>query len=97
MAYGAGLVAGLLGEIGRSFGATTLSRIADGVSYALPFEAMYRDALHRLSPSGPLGEIVQLGPLGGARSGGPGLWLYALAYVAACGALAVWVFGRSDL
>ena len=47
MAYGAGLVAGLLGEIGRSFDATTLTRIADGVCYALPFEALYRDALSR--------------------------------------------------
>jgi Cu-processing system permease protein len=97
MAYGAGLIAGLLGEIGRSLGATTLTHIADGVSYALPFEAMYRDALARLSPSGPLGQLVQLGPLGGARGGGPGLWIYAVGYVIACGALAVWAFGRSDL
>jgi Cu-processing system permease protein len=97
MAYGAGLIAGLLGEIGRSFGATTLSNIAQGVSYALPFEAMYRDALQRLSPAGPLGDIVQLGPLGGARSGGPGLWVYAIGYVVACGAVAAWAFGRSDL
>jgi ABC-type transport system involved in multi-copper enzyme maturation permease subunit len=97
MAYGAGLVAGLLGEIGRSLGATTLSHIADGVSYALPFEAMYRDALNRLSPGGPLAELVQLGPLGGARGGGPGLWLYAIGYVAACAVLAAWVFRNSDL
>jgi ABC-type transport system involved in multi-copper enzyme maturation permease subunit len=97
MAYGAGLIAGLLGEIGHSLGANTLSNIADGVSYALPFEAMYRDALNKLSPSGPLGELVQLGPLGGARSGGPGLWVYSICYMAACGALATWVFRRSDL
>jgi Cu-processing system permease protein len=97
MAYGAGLVAGLLGEIARTFDATTLSRIADGVSYLLPFEAMYRDALERLSPAGPLGQLVQLGPLGGARGGGVGLWFYVLVYVAACGALAVWAFARSDL
>jgi ABC-type transport system involved in multi-copper enzyme maturation permease subunit len=97
MAYGAGLVAGLLGEIARTFSATTLTRIADGVSYLLPFEAMYRDALQRLSPPGPLGQLVQLGPLGGARGGGTGLWLFVLAYIVVCGSLSVWSFGRSDL
>jgi hypothetical protein len=97
MAYGAGLVAGLLGEIAKAFDATTLSRIADVVSYLLPFEALYRDALSRLSPAGPLGQIVQLGPLGGAHSGGIGLWLYVVVYMAACGALTVRVFARSDL
>jgi Cu-processing system permease protein len=97
MAYGAGLVAGLLGEIGRGLGAHTLTRLADGVADVLPFEAMYRDALAKLSPSGPLGEIVQLGPLGGARGGGVGLWLYTAGYVAVCGVLAVRIFGRSDL
>ena len=97
MAYGAGLVAGLLGEIGRSLDATTLTRIADGVCYALPFEALYRDSLSRLTPAGLAGQIVQLGPLGGARGGGVALWVYTLCYVVACGALAVWVFSRSDL
>jgi Cu-processing system permease protein len=97
MAYGAGLIAGLLGEIARTFNATTLDHIANGVSYLLPFEAMYRDALARLSPEGPLGQLVQLGPLGGAKGGGVWLWLYAVVYVAGCGALARWVFARSDL
>jgi Cu-processing system permease protein len=97
MAYGAGLIAGLLGEIAHTFHATTLDHISTGVSYLLPFEAMYRDALARLSPEGPLGQLVQLGPLGGARGGGIGLWLYVVLYVAACGALARWVFARSDL
>jgi ABC-type transport system involved in multi-copper enzyme maturation permease subunit len=97
MAYGAGLVAGLLGEIGRSLDASTLTHIADGVCYALPFEALYRDALSKLTPPGLIGQIVQLGPLGGANSGGVGLWIYVLGYVAGCGAAAVAVFGRSDL
>lgn len=97
MAYGAGLVAGLLGEIARAFSATTLADIANGVSYLLPFEALYRDALARLSPAGPLGQLVQLGPLGGAKSGGVALWLYMLVYLAGCGAVAVWAFGRTDL
>jgi ABC-type transport system involved in multi-copper enzyme maturation permease subunit len=97
MAYGAGLVAGLLGEIGRSFQAPTLTHIADAVCYALPFEALYRDALSKLAPSGLIGKIVQLGPLGGAHSGGPALWIYVVAYVGGCAAAAIAVFGRSDL
>jgi hypothetical protein len=97
MAYGAGLIAGLLGEIGKQLGATTLARIAEVVSWALPFEAMYRDALQHLSPAGPLGQLVQLGPLGGANGGGVGLWLFTAAYIVGCGVLASWQFGRSDL
>jgi Cu-processing system permease protein len=97
MAYGAGLVAGLLGEIARTLDATTLTHIANGVSYLLPFEALYRDALQRLSPPGAIGQLVQLGPLGGAKGGGIGLWFYVLAYVIGCGALAVWSFARTDL
>jgi Cu-processing system permease protein len=97
MAYGAGLVAGLLGEIAKTLGTHSLARIADIVSYVLPFEALYRDALDRLSPSGPLGQIVQLGPLGGANAGGVGMWIYSLAYVIGCGAVAWWAFSRADL
>jgi ABC-type transport system involved in multi-copper enzyme maturation permease subunit len=97
MAYGAGLIAGLLGEIGKSLGAHTLARIADVVSWLLPFEGMYRDALQKLSPSGPLGELVQLGPLGGANGGGTGLWVFTAAYVVACGVVASWRFGKADL
>lgn len=97
MAYGAGLIAGLLGEVGKQLGATTLARIAELVSWALPFEGMYRDALQKLSPAGPLGQLVQLGPLGGANSGGPGLWLFTAAYIIGCGLLASWRFGKADL
>jgi ABC-type transport system involved in multi-copper enzyme maturation permease subunit len=97
MAYGGGLIAGLLGQIGNQLDATTLTRVADGVSWLLPFEAMYRDALERLSPAGPVGQLVQLGPLGGARTGGVGLWVFTALYIVGCGAAAIWVFGRADL
>ena len=97
MAYGAGLIAGLLGQIGDSLNAPTLTHVANAVSWVLPFEAMYRDALEKLSPGGPLGELVQLGPLGGAHSGGPGLWIYAALYVAACAFAANLAFARADL
>ena len=97
MAYGAGLIAGLLGEVGRAFGATTVTGIANTVSYLLPFEALYRDALSRLSPAGPLAQLVQLGPLGGARAGGAGLWVFAVGYLVASLLVAAWLFARSDL
>jgi ABC-type transport system involved in multi-copper enzyme maturation permease subunit len=97
MAYGAGLIAGLLGEIARAFSAHTLADISNTVSYVLPFEALYRDALARVSPGGALGQLVQLGPLGGAQHGGPWLWVYTAGYICGCAALAVWAFSRSDL
>jgi ABC-type transport system involved in multi-copper enzyme maturation permease subunit len=97
MAYGAGLIAGLLGEIARAFSAHTLNDIATAVSYLLPFEALYRDSLARLSPGGAIGQLVQLGPLGGAHRGGAGLWIFTLFYLCACGAASVWAFSRSDL
>ena len=44
MAFGAGLTAGLLGQIGDAIGSHTLTRIADVGSWVLPFEALYCSA-----------------------------------------------------
>jgi hypothetical protein len=43
------------------------------------------------------GVIVQLGPFGGAQDAGPGLWLWALAYLGLVGAAARAGFARRDL
>ena len=40
MLFGAGLTAGLLGQIGEALGSRTLDRVADVVSWVLPFEAL---------------------------------------------------------
>ena len=48
MVFGAGLVAGLLGQIGEALNSDSLNTIANVSSWALPFEALYQDALHRL-------------------------------------------------
>ena len=45
MLFGAGLTAGLLGQIGEALGSRTLDRVADIVSWVLPFEALYQAAL----------------------------------------------------
>ena len=46
MIFGGGLVAGLLAQIGRAIGSDTLRSIGRWASWALPFEALYQDALH---------------------------------------------------
>ena len=99
MAFGAGLTAGLLGQIGELIGSGTLQDVADVTSFALPFEALYQGALSYLT-AGTAGVdrfVVELGPLGGARDAGPGLWLWVVVYLAAVTASAVAAFNRSDL
>ncbi|MDQ1713761.1 MAG: type transport system permease protein [Frankiaceae bacterium] len=99
MAFGAGLVAGLLGQIGHAFGSNTLESVADVASFALPFEALYQAALGELTSreTGLAGFVLRLGPLGGERDSGIGLWLWAVAYLVVIMALALRAFRRADL
>jgi Cu-processing system permease protein len=99
MAFGAGLTAGLLGQIGEALGSTTLDRVSNIVSWALPFEALYQAALSELTTDtvGFTRLAIDLGPFGGAESAGPALWPYIAAYVAGVGVLAAWAFARRDL
>ena len=73
MVYGAGLVSGLLGQIGYALPSQRLQDIGRDASWALPFDALYQAGLHALTAntSGLTGVIVHLGPLGGAQGGGP--------------------------
>ncbi|MGH2941336.1 MAG: ABC transporter permease subunit [Solirubrobacteraceae bacterium] len=99
MVFGAGLAAGLLGQIGEALDSHTLERISAIASWALPFEALYQDGLHALTADvqGVTGVIVQLGPFGGAQEAGPLLYPFALVYLVAAGVLADRVFRRADL
>jgi ABC-2 type transport system permease protein len=99
MVFGAGLTAGLLGQIGEALASGTLKTIGNVGALLLPFEALYQSALHALTvdTSGLTGFIVQLGPFGGAHRFGAALWPYALGYVGLLGAVAVWRFLRRDL
>ena len=99
MVFGAGLVAGLLGQIAEALGSETLSDIATGVSWALPFEALYQQALASITADtfGFTRLAIDLGPFGGAQTFGPLLWPWAIAYLAAVGAGAAVAFGRRDL
>ena len=99
MLFGAGLAAGLLGQIGDALAVDTLEDVAKVSSWLLPFEALYQAGLHGLTAetSGITGVIVQLGPFGGAEKAGPGLWVWTLAYLALVGAGARAGFARRDL
>ena len=99
MLFGAGLTAGLLGQIGDALGSERLVDISEVASRVLPFEALYQDALYALTAdiSGTTGFLLSLGPFGGAVEGGPGLLLWSALYCAAVLAIAAWVFVRRDI
>jgi Cu-processing system permease protein len=99
MIFGAGLAAGLLGQIGDALSVDTLEDVSKISSWVLPFEALYQAGLHALTEdvSGATGIIVQLGPFGGAEEAGAGLWAWTLAYLALVGAAARLAFARRDL
>lgn len=99
MVFGAGLVGGILGQIGDNLPSERLSRAGEITSWALPFEALYQNALYAITADAQGFErvIVQLGPFGGAKAGGAGMWIWAGAYLVALGALATWAFNRRDL
>jgi Cu-processing system permease protein len=99
MLFGAGLVAGLLGQIGEVLDSETLLRVAEVTSWALPFEALYQDGLNAITAdtSGFTEIALELGPFGGAQAAGPFLWPWTLAYLALVGGGAVAGFSRRDL
>jgi Cu-processing system permease protein len=99
MTFGAGLVAGLLGQIGEVLRSDTLIDVARATSWALPFEALYQDGLHAISSEsfGLTSEALQLGPFGGAQAGGAWLGPWTIAYLVLVGAVALGAFARRDL
>jgi ABC-2 type transport system permease protein len=99
MLFGAGLAAGLLGQIGDALSVQSLEDVAKATSWALPFEALYQAGLDSLTEDvrGVTGVIVRLGPFGGAQEGGVGLWAWTAAYLVGVGAAARAAFARRDL
>lgn len=99
MAFGAGLVGGLLQSIADALASSTLADVSRTVSLLLPFEALYQAGLHALAADarGFTRAVIQLGPFGASR--GAGLWIvpFLAAWLAAVGALALRGFARRDL
>ena len=99
MVFGAGLVSGLLGQIGEALQSETLESVAWFTAWVLPFEALYQAGLAAITADtlGFTRFAVRLGPFGGAQEAGPLLWPWALAYLALVGGAAVAAFARRDL
>jgi hypothetical protein len=99
MVFGAGLVAGLLGQIGEALNSDTLRDLARDASWILPFEALYQDGLHRLTADtgGFTGFVLQLGPFGGAQPGGDNLFPWIVVYLGLLALAALVGFSRKDL
>jgi len=99
MLFGAGLVAGLLGTIGHAINSHALSHAARIAAWALPFEALYQDGLRLLTvrATGLTRFVLELGPFGGGYVHGATVRLWAVAYVAIVGLIALGGFARKDL
>jgi Cu-processing system permease protein len=99
MLFGAGLVAGLLGEIGNALNSTTVQSIATISAWALPFEALYQDGLHVISDdaTGFTSVALQLGPFGGAFVHGWDVRVWSVGFLVVVLGVALFAFSRKDL
>jgi Cu-processing system permease protein len=99
MIFGAGLVAGLLGQIGEALNSGSLKTIASVASWALPFEALYQDGLNRITAdtAGFTKAALSLGPFGGAQPAGAWLGPFVVGYLAVLAVVGLVAFNRKDL
>lgn len=95
MAVGAGLVGGLVGQIGDALDSKSLEGAADVIATALPFQGLYEDVLDRLTPEGA--DAIQLGPLGGASQAPGWFAFWTAAWAIGIAGFALWRFHRRDL
>jgi Cu-processing system permease protein len=99
MIFGGGLTAGLLGEIGRAIHSQRLQHIAHLAWWIFPFDALYEDALHRLTAdtTGFAEFVLTLGPFGGSHQAGTPLLAWSAAFLFLVGAAALAAFSLRDL
>lgn len=99
MVLGSGLFAGLLGQVGHGIGNRGLEHAGHVASLALPFEALYQDALARTTADqvGLTRFLVRLGPFGGGDPGAGWLLPFVLGYLVAVALVAIYATNRRDL
>jgi ABC-type transport system involved in multi-copper enzyme maturation permease subunit len=94
-----GIAAGLLASIGHALNSHAIKHASTIAAWALPFEALYQDALRMITEntSGLTGFLLQLGPFGGAYVHGWPIRVWALVYLVLVGVVALWAFSRRNL
>jgi Cu-processing system permease protein len=99
MVFGAGLMAGLLGEIGKAIDSQKLQHISRIAWWVVPFDALYEDALHRLTvdTTGFARFVLQLGPFGGSHQAGAPLLVWSAVFLLLVLGAAVAAFSTRDL
>jgi ABC-type transport system involved in multi-copper enzyme maturation permease subunit len=99
MTFGAGLTAGLLGQLGEGLDSERLEQIADVAVFLLPFEALYQAGLEQLTSdaSGFTEVAINLGPFGGARPMGLAMVAWCFIYASVAVLLSLRGFARRDL
>jgi ABC-type transport system involved in multi-copper enzyme maturation permease subunit len=99
MVFGAGLMAGLLGEIGHAINSQKLQHISRIAWWVVPFDALYEDALHRLTvdTTGFAKFVLQLGPFGGSHRAGTPLLVWSAVFLLLVLGAAVAAFSARDL
>ena len=99
MVFGAGLVAGLLGQIGSALDSSRLERISEVAALALPFEALYQGGLYLLTSEtfGLTSNLVELGPFGGAHEASAAAVAWSAAFAVAVIGVSLVAFARRDL
>jgi ABC-type transport system involved in multi-copper enzyme maturation permease subunit len=99
MVFGSGLMAGLLGEIGHAINSHKLQHISRIAWWFVPFDALYEDALHRLTvdTTGFTKFVLELGPFGGSHRAGTPLLVWSALYLVLVLGAAVRAFSVRDL
>ena len=99
MLFGVGLVGGLLDQVASAIDSETLESVSTKVVWALPFEALHKDALYRITADthGVTRFVLELGPFGGAKPATTWLYVWVAAYAAIVGVAAAALFRRRDL
>jgi ABC-type transport system involved in multi-copper enzyme maturation permease subunit len=99
MLFAAGLVSGLLASIGHALNSHEIEHAATIASWALPYEALYEDALRMITEntSGLTSFLLQLGPFGGGYVHGWPIRIWAAAFLVLAGTGALAVFARRNL
>jgi len=97
--FGAGLLGGVLQQVGDTIGSERVEQLGDAIAWALPFEALYQHALSAMGAGAPQNarDALDTTLFGGASSAPGWLALWAAAFFAVALGLALWRFRRQDL